>query len=68
MPCGPATAILGLAVILRAEISGLEIPIRRRLVSPTANGIHLAAQREAADLLALKPRHRPQVTEEDFTS
>lgn len=53
---GRATIILGLAAILRAGISGMEIPPRRPPLSPADNGILLAAHREPADL----PEHNPQ--------
>jgi hypothetical protein len=46
---GLATTILGPGVISRAGISGSEIPARRPLLSPTANGIPLAARLRAVD-------------------
>src|SRR6266851_7624652 len=52
---GPATTVLDPAVISRAGISEWEIPPRGRQASPTANGIHLAAQRGAVDLRRLNP-------------
>lgn len=65
---GPAMAILDPAVISRAEISGLEIPPRRPLLPPTANGIHLAAHLEAVDLRAHNRKPDLQVTREASTS
>ena len=55
----PATAILDPAVISRAGISDLEIPLRLPLRSPTAGGIPLAAQPEAVDLRALQSQAGP---------
>ena len=55
-PRGPAIVILlGPAAILRAGISGMEIPPRRPLLSPADNGILLAAHREPADRLEHNP-------------
>ena len=45
-------ASLGLILYSVAGISGMEIPSRRPLLRPTANGIRLAASLEAADLQA----------------
>src|SRR6266851_4754866 len=47
---GPATTVLDPAVISRAGISEWEIPCPRRLASPMADGIPLAARRGAVDL------------------
>jgi hypothetical protein len=44
---GPVTIILDQGAILPAGTSGLEIPRRRHLQSPTDGGIPLAAQQEA---------------------
>jgi hypothetical protein len=65
---GPATTILDPAEISRAEISGLEIPLRLPLLPPTVGGIPLEAQLAAADLRADKCKPGPPVTQEASTS
>src|SRR4029077_7180506 len=57
---GPATTVLDRAVVSRAGISGLEIPPRRLLLSPTVGGIHSAARVEAVDLRAPSRKLGPQ--------
>jgi len=61
-PRGPATAILDMAVISRAEISGMEIHPRHLPLRQTDNGIHLAARPEAVDLRARKGKQVLQAT------
>jgi hypothetical protein len=51
--------LLDPAVVSRAGISELEIPLRRRMAPAKANGAHLAAQREAVDLRRLNPAQDP---------
>jgi hypothetical protein len=63
-----AITVPGRAVISRAEINGMEIPFRRRLLSPTANGIPLAAHQEPVDPRARKRKPGPQITREASTS
>lgn len=59
---GPAITILGLAVISREEISGMEILPRLPLLRPTDDGIHLAGRREAVGLRARKGKQAPPAT------
>lgn len=59
--------ILGPAAISRVGISTLGIPLRRRLLSPTASGIPLA---DLAETVVLRGRNRklgPQATREGST-
>ena len=60
---GQATAILDPAGISRAGISGLEIPLRLPVRSPTVGGIPLEAQPVAVDLRALHRNLGRQVTQ-----
>lgn len=64
---GQAATILDRVVISREEISGLEIPIRLPVRSPTADGTPLEVQPVAADLRALHRNRGPQVTQEAST-
>jgi len=60
---GPATTFLDPAGILRAGISGLEIPLRLPLLPPTAGGIPLEAQPVAVDLRAHNRKPGLQATQ-----
>ena len=65
---GLTITTLGPGVISWAGISGSEIPARRPLLSPTANGIPLAARLRAVDHRARDRKPDPRVAREDSTS